>query len=120
MGFLVSNVSYDRRNVGSAYAVALSLVAPACPERSRRASCRLFTLSRCPSPLPAIPLALRYEGSAVEGSAFRLRCFPRTAGILPALCVVALPVAPACHPACPEVRRERSRGIRISPSLFPL
>src|SRR5579864_2276754 len=89
MGFLISDVSDNRRNVGSAYAVALSLVAPACPERSRRASCRLFALSRCPSTFafrtagvpPAlwsspliplfsqtvIPLALRYEASAVEG-----------------------------------------------------
>jgi hypothetical protein len=63
MRSLVSNVSDNRRNLGSAYAVALSLVAPACPERSRRASCRLFALSRCPSPLPVIP-------SAVEGPLF--------------------------------------------------
>jgi hypothetical protein len=55
MGFLISNVADNRRNIGSAYAVALSLVAPA--------SCRLFALSRCSSPFPVIP-------SAVEGPLF--------------------------------------------------
>src|SRR5579862_7575483 len=71
MGFLVSDVPDNRRNIGSAYAAALSLVPLASGRRLRfsyrRHPCRLFALSRCPSPSAIIPLALRYKGSALEG-----------------------------------------------------